>query len=215
MEYVKRQKVPPLLQENQEVWTQPWVQYYREIKGEDNQLLTPNKPTTSHWLKDEIRRPLIEDFQNNCGYCGRVIPTPYSFENEEPLAKGDVDHLIPKSVKPELVYEWSNYVWSSKESNQQKGNFYDEEFPILDPCSESDCNLVRFDEATGKYVLNQAYTEDPVAKQRLEFTAQKTMMNAEELSTERRNHIALLTGEIDSLSNALKIREIFVDLKKF
>ena len=183
MEYVKRQKVPPLLQENQEVWTQPWVQYYREIKGEDNQLLTPNKPTTSHWLKDEIRRPLIEDFQNNCGYCGRVIPTPYSFENEEPLAKGDVDHLIPKSVKPELVYEWSNYVWSSKESNQQKGNFYDEEFPILDPCSESDCNLVRFDEATGKYVLNQAYTEDPVAKQRLEFTAQKTMMNAEELST--------------------------------
>ncbi len=44
------------------------------------------------------------------------------------LGSETVDHFIPKTIKPELAYEWSNFRYASRRFNTRKGTH-----PVLDP----------------------------------------------------------------------------------
>ena len=84
---------PLLLIENQAKWTAPWLAYISAKKAakliqdraQDRaqgqgqlhlHLQWVKQPSSAHWLKQAIRQPLINNFNNNCGYCGEVLPTP-------------------------------------------------------------------------------------------------------------------------------------------
>lgn len=46
-----------------------------------------------------------------------------------------VDHFRPRSRFPELVYAWSNWIFSCRRCNQEKGNKWSEE-GFVDPCAD-------------------------------------------------------------------------------
>lgn len=66
-----------------------------------------------------------------CAYSAHWIPP-----------KGTVDHYIPKSVKSELAYEWSNYRLCTERMNNYKDNKLD----VMDPFSiQSGWFVIDFD----------------------------------------------------------------------
>ena len=207
MQFTKRSNCPDLLTEKQAQWTVPWVAHYRWKAGISAEAERPKRPSTSHWLKDEIRLLLIKDFHNNCGYCGEVLPTPQQIEKQKtkPVAKGDIDHFLPKAKYPELVYEWENYVWSCKPCNQSKKEFYDVAHPLLNPCLKEDCRQLVFIEDTGQYGLRNSVVDDEGWQQRFKNSEQKTMLNAVDTCQKRRLRISTLRQRFASVAANLNM----------
>lgn len=222
MQYVKRSPCPKLLSDNQTLWTKPWLAHYHWQKGISDEPEKPDKPKDGYWREDDIRLLLIKDFHNNCGYCGMSLPTP-SLTDEEPpqplklvregerefASKGDVDHLQPKAIYPEKVYQWFNYIWSCKPCNQRKQEFDSIEYPLLNPCCEVDCGALAFVENTGRYVLKEKLAEDKYWKKRLSNSIQKTLVNAIEYCDNRRDSISILRRCFTSIERSLNnIKEL-------
>ena len=61
-------------------------------------------PTTEQWNKHRYWTLACSDLQKSynhiCAYVGCYVP---------PCSSPNVEHYIPKSVRPDLAYEWSNY----------------------------------------------------------------------------------------------------------
>lgn len=205
MEFVTRQAAPKKLIDNKADWTRPWVEYYNKLKNHEGNLLRKTKPNTSNWLHDDIRKPLMYDFKDNCGYCGVLIAIPYKAGDEFIAGKGDVDHLRAKSEHPHLSYSWLNYIWSCKSCNQKKGAFDSENFPIFNPCSVDDCNKICFIAESGSYELNAIESKDKKLINQLKNTSEKTLLNSGSVCEMRRDQITLLTSYFESIHNLLYI----------
>ncbi len=200
MQLIQRSPCPDLLEQKQEQWTISWVAHYRWRCGVSIEPKKPQKPSDNHWLHDDIRLLLIQDFHNNCGYCGEVLPTPQG----KVASKGDVDHFLPKAIYPEHVYQWENYIWSCKPCNQLKKEFYSTKFPLLHPCDGNDCSKLLFIENTGQYILDSLVSADSYWQKRLQHSEQKTMLNAVEICKKRRLKISTLRKNFESISNNIK-----------
>lgn len=130
MHWVDRGPAPSRLEPVRSRYTPRWVEHYRD--GAEP------KPSDARWR--DFRNDLSEVFSGLCGYC-------------EESCLGVVDHFRPKSKFPELVYEWSNWVFACHRGcNTEKG----EKWPTggyVDPCAKSRSgrpeNLFAFDTRTG------------------------------------------------------------------
>jgi uncharacterized protein (TIGR02646 family) len=129
MHWVDRGSEPNRLAAVRSRYTPRWVEHYRNGTGP--------RPGDSRWR--DFRNDLGEVFFGLCGYCERASP-------------GEVDHFRPKSKFPELVYEWSNWVFACHTCNSAKR----EKWPsggYVDPCARSRSarpdNFFVFDTGTG------------------------------------------------------------------
>jgi len=89
---------------------------------------TPH-PTRKQWSKNNYWNKSIQDlgaaYGDICAYCAEWIP---------PITGAcSVDHFVPKSSRPPLAYEWSNFRFAASRYNNLKGDFTD----VLDPFSLS------------------------------------------------------------------------------
>jgi|GEM_PF-1995191 len=207
MEFVTRQEAPKELTDNMEEWNRPWIEYYKKSQDHSGSLLKSTKPTAYHWLKDNIRKPLMEDFKNNCGYCGCLIAIPWKLHHQDIAGKGDVDHLRAKSKYPELTYNWFNYIWSCKACNQIKGAFDNENHPIFNPCVAEDCCRLSFIPDVGSYALSLKESNNTALIKRLKNTTDKTLLNSQKICNERRDKVTLLISYFESIHNLLDINE--------
>ena len=121
--------------------TPPWVGYYRDGVGE--------RPSDTRWR--DFHEELGARFHNICAYC-------------EETARGEVDHFRPKSKFPELVYEWSNWVFACHACNSI---FKKDKWPkggYVDPCAPSwndrPENFFDFDTFTGELIPKHGLSED-------------------------------------------------------
>lgn len=98
--------------------------FENKVRSKGNAFLqTVPRPKT--WDSREYWRESLRDlhgaYNQVCSYSAQWIP----WIEGSPT----VDHFIPKSVKPELAYEWSNFRLSCLKMNARKRDFQD----ILDP----------------------------------------------------------------------------------
>lgn len=99
----------------------------------------------------KLRIKLCRRFHGICGYC------------EEEDTPGTLDHFKPKSVFPDLVYEWSNWVFACKTCNQRKAD----KWPAggyINPCAcpppERPENFFYFDLYTGEILPKQGLSPE-------------------------------------------------------
>ena len=92
----------------------------RFLKKVSNSKLT-NKQWEYHDYWTNIRPYIYDVYNRVCAYYAHWIPNASCTPN--------VDHFIPKSVRPELAYEWSNYRLACPRANSLKRDFQD----VLDP----------------------------------------------------------------------------------
>ena len=143
MHWVDRGEEPAALENVRRTHTAKWVTYYRDGRG--------RKPSDVRWRY--FREELGTRFQSICGYC-------------EEYGRGEVDHFRPKSKFPELVYEWSNWVFACRSCNAFKkdkwpsdgyvdpcaptGEDHPETFFEFDLCHWPDCPKARFERRTAQ-----------------------------------------------------------------
>lgn len=204
MEYVTRSECPQLLIDNQAQWTPPWIAHYTWDKSSNAQR--PEKPTDSHWLEENIRGVLVEDFHKCCGYCGQLTPMGDPEQNNRKF--GQVDHYNPKSKRPQLVYDWDNFIWCCENCNTLKGTFLDETAPLLNPCVQADCEMLEFNDSDGSYKLVEARIDDDIAKQRLVNQCKKTLYNNSDIKSQRRDMFTTINCAFLTLNHHIERTEV-------
>ena len=80
-----------------------------------------------------IRDALFEDFGSVCAYCECQCEWPNSYRNSQ--NQETIDHFRPLSRFPALAYDWSNWVFSCRRCNENKGNGWPEP-GYVDPCAD-------------------------------------------------------------------------------
>ena len=113
MHWVERGPEPQGLRRIRARYTPRWIRYYGSSHGA--------KPGDSRWR--DFSEDLSKAFHGLCGYC-------------EETCRGEVDHFRPKSRKPDLVYSWSNWVFSCHDCNHAKGDKWPPQ-GYVDPCARS------------------------------------------------------------------------------
>ena len=114
MHWVDRGPEPSRLKAIRDRYTSRWIDFYENEVG--------NKPTDSRWR--EFREELGRRFLTSCGYCERNC-------------RGEVDHFRPKSLFPESVYDWGNWIFACHDCNQAKSGKWPTE-GYIDPCTGSE-----------------------------------------------------------------------------
>ena len=118
---------PQVLDQNAEIWTD---QVLAAIEaGED-----ATSYQKSRYNRAEIKEVLVAETAGKCAYCeSKVLHIDF----------GDIEHIIPKSQRPELWFEWNNLTLACGVCNNKKRAYFDEGLPLLDPYLDEpeDCLL--------------------------------------------------------------------------
>jgi uncharacterized protein (TIGR02646 family) len=79
------------------------------------------------YREPELKASLAGDTRNKCAYCESKVDHTYY---------GDVEHILPKTARPELRLTYENLTYSCAICNNSKGEFYDPTTPLVDPFSD-------------------------------------------------------------------------------
>lgn len=110
------------------------------------------------WGHAEIRQSLNSETLGKCAYCeGFVADVSYPH----------VEHIVPKSLHPELAHRWSNLTLACQVCNTNKGDFYTAIDGVLNPYDEQVLSHLEFLGGLITSKLGQAKGEVTVARLKL------------------------------------------------
>jgi len=72
----------------------------------------------------EVKHLLRKETADKCAYCESKIPH---------IDYGDVEHILPKSIFPNLRYAYENLTYACSICNTKKGDYYSKETSLLNP----------------------------------------------------------------------------------
>ncbi len=88
----------------------------KEIRSKKNKY---NQPDVKEQLKAETNE--------KCAYCESKVTV---------VAHGDIEHITPKSIQPELTFEWGNLTFACQKCNGKKSDKEGIADPYVDPIEE-------------------------------------------------------------------------------
>ena len=108
---------PELLEKKGAKWTQ-------DLLAKINAGEEPTEYLQTRYRHKEIKDALIEETHGKCAYCeSKVLHIAY----------GDVEHIVPKSLRRELTFEWANLTLACDVCNTNKGDFVGDHDRLIDP----------------------------------------------------------------------------------
>ena len=115
---IKKLPKPQILIEHAAEWTQ---QYCSQIDlGEK-----PNDNLASKYNNPIIKDTLEKETYGKCAYCESKI---------KHVAYGDIEHIFPKTKRPDLYVEWDNLTLACEQCNRSgKRTYYDPKLPLINP----------------------------------------------------------------------------------
>lgn len=121
---IQKQAAPQVLIDNKTTWTQNLLdaisthgEYSRIPKSEKDSLLT-------HYRHKDIQEALFVSSHKKCAFC-----------ECKPGESGniEVEHFEPKSLYPDLAFEWDNLLPSCRKCNEAKSDTDTRATPIINP----------------------------------------------------------------------------------
>ena len=109
-----RNTEPQILAANQAAWTTEYV----------NWRTNPMGPEPRRYAHRDIRSALETETHSKCAYCEGLT---------RDVAYSHVEHKLPKSKNPTLVYVWENLTIACPKCNTNKGEYDEPQCPLLDP----------------------------------------------------------------------------------
>lgn len=107
-----------------EILVRHGADWTRELLAKIAAAEQPTKYLQSCYRDKEIKAALIKETHGKCAYCeSKVLHIAY----------GDVEHVIPKSVRRELTFEWTNLTLACDVCNTNKGDFVGDHDRLIDP----------------------------------------------------------------------------------
>jgi uncharacterized protein (TIGR02646 family) len=105
---------PSILLERGDEWTEAYVSAIEEGR----------RDPPERWRHPGIKKTLSEELQGRCAYCESYL---------EDVSYPHVEHIVPKSLQPELSHHWPNLTSACARCNVAKGDFYHPTDGLLDP----------------------------------------------------------------------------------
>lgn len=109
-------------------------------------------------IKRKLKKYMLKEEQNYyCPYCERKIITKYEIQDSEKNVdvalkkKSHIEHIIPKSIKPQLFQEYNNFLVSCTDKEtcgMAKENNYSDNF--INPVLENPQEYFEYDIKTGE-----------------------------------------------------------------
>lgn len=113
-----------MLANNKAAWTSNYI-------SEISKLGSRAKAEASHYRHKDIKRALLEETNKKCAYCeSKFVHVTY----------GDVEHIVAKTIDPQLVYDWDNLTIACDRCNTNKGH----QSHLLDPYIDDIDSAIRF-----------------------------------------------------------------------
>lgn len=125
MRAVQRGPVPQSLQQNAKAWTKDLLDAVAAHK-KDKTKKVPDS-IKNRYNQPDVRKALEEMYGGYCCYCDASVGE---------VAHEHIEHRKPKSIFPELAFQWENLHLSCPKCNMAKGNDFDDADPILDPTED-------------------------------------------------------------------------------
>lgn len=88
----------------------------------------PSKHNKEKYSHPDIKKALLDETYNKCVYCESKIGHN---------CPGDIEHKVPKSEQPDLIFEWDNMTIACSECNRRKSDYYDPACMFLDPYTDN------------------------------------------------------------------------------
>jgi uncharacterized protein (TIGR02646 family) len=145
---------PEVLAQNRDAWTAEFTE------GTDRR----------RYAHEQIRQKLREETHRKCAYCESRM---------EHVAPPHVEHILPKSKRPELVCDWNNLTAACPTCNTKKGDYYSTECPIVNPYVDDPSDHLQW---AGPWLFH--VTED-----RGRLTVSRLKLNREMLMYQRGVHL--------------------------
>lgn len=109
---------PKILEENDTQWTQ---EYQRAL----NKEIPLTDTIKNRYNQEEIKQTLTEETHGKCAYCESKI---------KHISFSDIEHILPKSKRPDLYVEWTNLTISCEVCNRiNKNDYYKPDDPLIHP----------------------------------------------------------------------------------
>jgi 5-methylcytosine-specific restriction endonuclease McrA len=128
MKRVAKAQKPPVLEANEATWTDEYLAYVRGDPG------VP-KAAATRYRHPQIKDALKVESGSKCVYCESSL-----LHNQ----RGDCEHILPKSRRPELIVAWENLALVCRLCNDIKGEYYDPSQPLLNPFADEPAGHLRF-----------------------------------------------------------------------
>ncbi len=146
-----------------------------------NRPSCPN-PTalTTNYKHPENKEALINASFEKCIYCESKVTHVYF---------GDIEHLKPKSIYPDLEFEWDNLGFVCAVCNNAKGNKYSEDTPYINPYEENPDDFL---------ITVGAFLKNKLGSERGELTTLDIELNRPALVEKRQIRLDAIEKAINS-----------------
>jgi 5-methylcytosine-specific restriction endonuclease McrA len=121
MRKVTRPDEPLSLRTHKAEWTRDLLDALERSKVAGERVSNSLK---SRYNQDDVREALCRMYDNLCCYCESSV---------RDVAWEHIEHYKPKSLFPELTFEWTNLHLACPKCNVAKGDQWEDDHPILDP----------------------------------------------------------------------------------
>ncbi len=119
-----------------------------------------------------VKTELMLECHDKCAYCESKVPHVYP---------GDVEHMLPKEYRPDLLLNYANLTIACYWCNNAKRAYYDPDNPLIDPYLDDPNNHLF---AAGHFVMPR-FGDD-----KGEITETVVKLNRPELVRIRQEHLA-------------------------
>ena len=173
MIHLTKKPQPQVLIDNNQKWK---TEYMHCIETGEK----PKKSLATAYAHPTIKKALLEETYNKCAYCESKIGS---------VSFGDIEHILPKSERPDLCFEWSNLTLACEKCNRAgKRTYYSEDYPLSNPYVDypEECLI-----AAGAYIYPYQGHE------RAEITINTIKLNRVRLLEERKERMDFLSNLIE------------------
>ncbi len=189
MHWVDRGPEPAGLRTIHLQFSQGWVDHYQHGIG--------NRPSDTRWR--DFHNVLSLTFSLLCAYC-------------EEITEGEVDHFKPISKFPNLVYEWSNWIFACHYCNLSKSN----KWPLsgyVSPCegdiSERSENFFAFNMETEQLEPKANISENK--REKANQMIRDLKLNAPHHLRKRIDRLYLIRLNLDNLTQDSEEEQEYMD----
>jgi uncharacterized protein (TIGR02646 family) len=108
---------PEILTQKQEEWTKALL---AAIKSDEK----PTETIKGRYRHPQIKTAIVDETYGKCAYCESKV---------RHIAHGDIEHIIPKSIEPQLTFEWDNMTLACDRCNENKSDHFANHDDLVDP----------------------------------------------------------------------------------
>lgn len=128
MIHIEKDKTPPLiLIQNKDQWTKELKSNITKYGQYKKIPLSVKNSMWTHYRHPDIKEKLFAASHQKCAFC-----------EAKPAESGniEVEHFKPKSLYPELAFEWNNFLPVCRKCNESKSDHDIGKEPIVNPSSD-------------------------------------------------------------------------------